>query len=68
MTCENNVIELKRFCPETRWEEELRREARERREKNTLRSERLLNAVETVVTCAIGIDFTVCIALFLTML
>ena len=66
MTCENNVIELKRFRPETRWEEELRREARE--EKNMLRSERLLNAVETVVTCAIGIGFTVCIALFLTML
>lgn len=68
MTCENNVIELKRFRPETRWEEELRREACERREKNMLRSERLLNAAETVVTCAIGIGFTVCIALFLTML
>ena len=68
MTCENNVIELKRFRPETRWEDELRREACERREKNTLRSERLLNAVETVVTCAIDIGFTVCIALFLTML
>lgn len=68
MTCENNVIELKRFRPETRWEEELRREARERREKNMLRSERLLNVVETVVTCVIGIGFTVCIALFLTML
>lgn len=68
MMCENNVIELKRFRPETRWEEELRREARERREKNMLRSERLLNAVETVVTCAIGVGFTVCIALFLTML
>ena len=64
MMCENNVIELKSFRPETRWEEE----ACERREKNTLRSERLLNAVETVVTCAIGIGFTVCIALFLTML
>ena len=68
MMCENNVIELKSFRPETRWEEELRREARERREKNILRSERLLYAVETVVTCAIGIGFTVCIALFLTML
>ena len=68
MTCENNVIELKSFRPETRWEEELRREARERREKNMLRSERLLNVVETVVTCVIGIGFTVCIALFLTML
>ena len=68
MTCENNVIELKRFRPETRWEEELRREACERREKKMLRSERLLNAVVTVVTCAIGIGFTVCIALFLTML
>ena len=68
MTCENNVIELKRFRPETRWEEELRREACERREKKMLRSERLLSAVETVVTCAIGIGFTVCIALFLTML
>ena len=67
MTCENNVIELKSFRPETRWEEELRREACERR-KNILRSERLLNVVETVVTCAIGIGFTVCIALFLTML
>ena len=68
MTCENNVIELKRFRPETRWEEELRREACERREKKMLRSERLLNVVETVVTCVIGIGFTVCIALFLTML
>ena len=28
MMCENNVIELKSFRPETRWEEELRREAR----------------------------------------
>ena len=37
-------------------------------EGKTLRSERLLNVVETVVTCAIGIGFTVCIALFLTML
>ena len=27
MMCENNVIELKSFRPETRWEEELRREA-----------------------------------------
>ena len=68
MMCENNVIELKSFRPETRWEEELRREACERREKKMLRSERLLSAVETVVTCAIGIGFTVCIALFLTML
>ena len=68
MMCENNVIELKSFRPETRWEEELRREACERREKNTLRSERLLNVVETVVTCAIGIGFALCIALFLTML
>ena len=68
MMCENNVIELKSIRPETRWEEELRHEACERREKNTLRSERLLNAVETLVTCAIGIGFTVCIALFLTML
>lgn len=68
MTCENNVIELKSFRPEMRWEEGLRREARERREQKMLRSERFLNAVETVVTCAIGIGFTVCIALFLTML
>ena len=68
MMCENNVIELKRFRPETRWEEELRREARERREKNTLRSERLLNVVETVVTCAIGIGFTVCFVFFISMI
>lgn len=68
MMCENNVIELKSIRPETRWEEELRHEACERREKKMLRSERLLNVVETVVTCAIGIGFTVCIALFLTML
>lgn len=68
MTCENNVIELKTFRPEMRWEEELRREACERRERRVLRSERLLNAAETVVTCAIGVGFTVCIALFLTML
>lgn len=68
MTCENNVIELKTFRPEMRWEEELRREAHKRREQKMLRSERLLNAAETIVTCAIGIGFTICIALFLTML
>lgn len=68
MTCENNVIELKSFRTESGWEAELRREAHKRREQKMLRSERLLNAAETIVTCAIGIGFTICIALFLTML